>query len=66
MTTGKIKFYSTKKGFGFITGDDCEEYFFHICKFPKDINPVAGMPVEFTPVNTNRGLSADNIEIFRD
>lgn len=27
--TGKVKFYMADKGYGFITGDDGQEYFMH-------------------------------------
>jgi cold shock protein len=30
MTKGTVKFYNDMKNFGFITGDDGKDYFFHI------------------------------------
>ena len=29
MQTGKVKFFNRRKKYGFITGDDGEDYFFH-------------------------------------
>jgi len=29
MQNGKVKFYNKKKRYGFITGDDGVDYFFH-------------------------------------
>ena len=29
METGKVKFYNKEKKYGFITGDDGKDYFFH-------------------------------------
>ena len=29
METGKVKFYNREKRYGFVTGDDGTDYFFH-------------------------------------
>ena len=63
---GTVARTMTSKGFGFITGEDKKEYFFHlsncgvgvweeICRQPKD---GAGVPVSFEKAQTAKGLRA--------
>ena len=37
METGKVKFYNKEKKYGFITGDDGKDYFFHVSGVSNDI-----------------------------
>ena len=37
MQKGKVKFYNTTKRYGFITGDDGTDYFFHQTGLSDDI-----------------------------
>lgn len=67
---GIVKFYSKKKGFGFIYGYGSQEvngkeklipeYFFHFSEL-KSRNLRSGDMVRFTPTTTEKGLVATNV-----
>ena len=64
---GKIKWYSSSKIYGFITGEDGRDYFFHhsdVAEFPKGTYPEfpSGNPVYFELVDRGRGWQAVNVE----
>ncbi len=61
--TGKIKFYNSAKGFGFIKGDDDVEYFFHRSQTPEGSSLDEGVEVEFKPTEGDRGPKAEEITI---
>lgn len=46
---GKIKFFNTKRGYGFITGEDGNDYFLHISAIESfaGVYPVGGQKVEY-------------------
>lgn len=58
---GNIKFFKTKDGYGFIIGEDMEDYFFST----KDIVNFAKVKindkVQFTPSRNTKGLKAEVI-----
>lgn len=58
---GRIKRYINKKGYGFITGEDGQDYFFHISQFKDMVEPQNYMFVEFDIVDGKRGKNAVNI-----
>jgi len=55
---GIVKFYS-KKGYGFISGNDGNDYFFHISELNSEIKQ--DDKVEFEPTENSRGKSAKNV-----
>ena len=63
MNTGVCKWFSDKKSYGFITGDDGKDYFVYF----KDINMDGfktlkeGQKVTFDTKETDRGISACNV-----
>lgn len=63
MNHGKCKWFSDKKGYGFITGDDEKDYFVYF----EDINMEGfktlkeGQEVTFDTKETERGVSACNV-----
>ena len=68
---GNVKFVK-KNGFGFITAEDKQEYFFHTSDYMGDWEallqvcpPIAkvGVKVSFTPTEGVRGLRAKNVEL---
>lgn len=58
---GRIKRYINKKGYGFITGEDGQDYFFHISQFKDMMEPQNCMFVDFDIVDGKRGKNAINI-----
>tara|TARA_B110000438_G_scaffold159943_1_gene153161 strand:+ start:372 stop:593 length:222 start_codon:yes stop_codon:yes gene_type:complete len=61
MQNGKVKFYNKEKKFGFITGDDGKDYFFHSSGISSDIYLVDGDKVEFKVIDGDRGPKAAEI-----
>lgn len=61
---GKVKFFNTQKGFGFVSGEDEKEYFMHVSQLPEDTIPQENDEVEFTAEQTDRGLQAQNIQLI--
>ena len=58
MQKGKVKFYNTAKRYGFITGDDGTDYFFHQSGLNDDIYVKDNDSVEFEVVDGDRGQKA--------
>ena len=61
METGKVKFYNKEKKYGFITGDDGKDYFFHASCVSNDIYLKDGDNVEFKVVEGERGPKAEDV-----
>lgn len=63
---GTIKNFNNDKFFGFITGEDKKEYFFHGSELQSEQEEIylcSGDPVEFIPSMTIKGLRAENVRI---
>jgi len=65
MPTGKVKFYDTDRGFGFIAGDDGEQVFLHATALPDGAIPKPGLSVEYSVVDGRKGPSALSV-VFKD
>lgn len=59
--TGKIKWYSEDKGFGFIEMEDGEDMFIHTSQI-KDDGMIAGDKVEFEIGEGRKGPMAMNVK----
>ena len=55
---GKVKFFNSEKGFGFIIGDDKKDYFVHKSGLEGDITLNEDDLVEFSMEEGDRGLKA--------
>jgi CspA family cold shock protein len=65
VPTGKIKWYDTEKGFGFITRDDGPDVFVHSTALPTDITEVkSGQRVEFGVMAGKRGETATGVRLL--
>ena len=64
---GKIKFFNSEKGYGFIVPDDnSPDIFFHVTGFEdRETEPQENDEVEYEIKNTKRGVNADKIK-FQD
>jgi len=62
---GTVKWYNFRKGYGFIQGDDGEDYFVHFTAVPKGTFLKENDKVDFNAVNTDKGLQAQNIELLQ-
>lgn len=60
---GKINWYNKNKGYGFIVGDDQEDYFVHASQVPDDVALTPGSRVSFIVKTTDRGKQAMNVEL---
>ena len=63
MQKGKVKFYNTAKRYGFITGDDGTDYFFHQSGLNDDIYVKDNDSVEFEVTDRDRRQKAVNISL---
>jgi len=64
MENGKVKFYNKEKKYGFITGDNGTDYFFHASGISNEIYLKDGDRVEFKVVDGDRGKKAVEISLI--
>ncbi len=65
MPTGKVKWYDTDKGFGFLTSDEGEDVFVHASTLPAGTAALKpGSRVEFGVVEGRRGNQALSVRLL--
>ncbi|MEO7981155.1 MAG: cold-shock protein, partial [Sporichthyaceae bacterium] len=65
MPTGKVKWYDTDKGFGFLSRDDGGEVFVHSSALPEGLAALKpGSRVEFGIVDGRRGEQALTVTLL--
>jgi CspA family cold shock protein len=63
LATGKVKWFSNEKGFGFIERDDGDDVFVHHSAIQMDgyRSLTEGQEVQFEVVDGDKGLQASNV-----
>ncbi|GAB3663235.1 cold-shock protein [Actinocorallia lasiicapitis] len=65
MPSGKVKWYDTEKGFGFLTRDDGGEVFVHSSALPEGVTSLKqGQRVEFGVAEGRRGQQALQVKVI--
>lgn len=65
MPTGKVKFYDTEKGFGFLATDEGEDVFVHATALPAGTTALTpGSRVEFGVIDGKRGKQALSVVVL--
>ncbi|MBI2653822.1 cold-shock protein [Candidatus Woesearchaeota archaeon] len=62
MVEGTVKFFNRMKHFGFISGDDGNEYFVHASGLKEGTSITEGDKVSFKVVQGDRGPKAEEVE----
>ncbi len=60
---GKVKFFNATKGFGFIAGEDGQDYFVHQSGLNAGVTLRENDAVEFEGAQGDRGLKAQNVRL---
>jgi len=64
MISGTIKMWKEAEGWGFIEGDDGDDYFFNIANIRKGQNILVDVRVKFDVTQGHRGPEAENVSLF--
>ena len=62
---GTVKFFNRKKGFGFISGEDGQDYFVHVSALPQGVFLNDNDEVTFDGAPGDRGLKAENVQVTK-
>ena len=65
MPTGKVKFYNSEKGFGFLSSDEGADVFLHASALPEGVTELkGGTRVEYGIVEGKRGTQALSVKVL--
>lgn len=65
VPTGRVKWYDTEKGFGFVTRDDGGDVFVHKAALPSGVTELApGQRVDFSIVEGRKGAQAMALKVI--
>ena len=59
---GTVKWFDDRKGYGFITGSDGQDYFVHHTAIPEGTRIREGDKVTFEPSQSEKGRQAKNVK----
>ena len=64
MPTGRVKWFSLEKGFGFISNDEGEDVYLAATSLPEDVATVKpGTKIEFSVIDSRKGPQAMSVRI---
>ena len=64
MISGTIKMWKEAEGWGFIEGDDGDDYFFNIANLRTGQKILVNVRVKFDVTQGHRGPEAENVSLF--
>ena len=64
MISGTVKMWKEAEGWGFIEGDDGDDYFFNIANIRKGQQILVNVRVKFDVTQRHRGPEAENVSLF--
>lgn len=64
MPTGKVKWFDTERGFGFLATDEGEEVFLHASALPAGTSVKPGARVEFGVADGRKGKQALSVRVL--
>ena len=62
---GIVKWFNTRKGYGFIKGDDDQEYFVHHSALGQGVFLRDNDKVSFDPADGEKGKQAQNVQLLQ-
>ena len=68
MTGGSVKWFDTKKGYGFIVGPEGKDVFVHYSSIEGDgfRSLREGEEVQYELIETGKGLAANSVRVLTD
>ena len=64
MISGAVKMWKEAEGWGFIEGDDGDDYFVNITNIRKGQKILVNVRVKFDVTQGHRGPEAENVSLF--